>query len=83
MSNLAPKSWNRTAVRCLAGFKANESPLSFLLDESEIEVRAILESWRETDYLYVKVGTEDGGIYDLRCHEYEDFWQVREASQQR
>jgi hypothetical protein len=47
MSNLVPKSWNPTAARCLSGFRANERPTSFLLDDREIEVRSILESWRD------------------------------------
>jgi len=72
------KSWIRTAVRCLAGYRADERPLSFLLDQREIELSAILKSWREPDYLYFKVETEDGRIYDLRHHEYEDSWEVRE-----
>jgi hypothetical protein len=46
MPAIAPTSWKRTEVRCLAGYKANESPLSFLLDERGIEVRSILASWR-------------------------------------
>ena len=83
MSNLVPKSWNRTAVRCLAGSRANERPISFLVDEREVEVRTILESWREPDYLYFKVDTDDGRVYDLRCHEYEDSWQVRELPKRR
>ena len=46
ISETASKSWNRTAVRCLAGYTANERPISFLVDEQEIEVRTILESRR-------------------------------------
>jgi hypothetical protein len=76
---MGPKSWHRTAVRCLSGYKADERPLSFLVDDDEIEVRTILESWREPDYLYFRVETKDGQAYDLRQHEYEDFWQVRES----
>jgi hypothetical protein len=79
MSEISLKSWKHAEVRCLAGYRANERPLSFLLDESEIEVRTILESWRELDYLYFKVETDDGRVYELRHHEYEDFWQARES----
>jgi hypothetical protein len=75
---MGPKSWNRTAVRCLAGYRADERPLSFLVVDDEIEVRTVLESWREPDYLFFKVEAEDGRVYVLRHHEYEDSW---EASQ--
>jgi hypothetical protein len=52
----------------------SKSPLSFLVGESEIEVATIVESWMEPDYLCFRVETEDGRVYDLRHHEYEDFW---------
>ncbi|MGO9572126.1 MAG: hypothetical protein ACLP5H_31780 [Desulfomonilaceae bacterium] len=55
--------------------------MSFLLEEREIEVRNILTSWREPDYLCFKVETEDGRVYDLRHHENDDSWQVRESAQ--
>jgi hypothetical protein len=80
MSENNPKSWNRTAVRCLAGYRANERPLGFLVHESEIKIATILKSWREPDHLYFKVETEDGGVYELRCNEYEDAWEVRNLS---
>jgi len=81
MSETALKSWNHTEVRCLSGYRANERPLSFLVDRREIQVRAILKSWREPDFLLFKVETDDGRIYDLRHHEFDDAWQVRESAQ--
>jgi hypothetical protein len=83
MPEIALKSWRRTAVRCLAGYKANERPVSFLGDEDEIEIRTILESWREPDYQYFKVETGSGHVYELRCDESGDSWQVRELRQRR
>jgi len=53
------------------------------MDESEIEVRTILESWREPDYLCFRAETEDGRVYNLRHHDYEDFCQVRESLKRR
>jgi len=83
MSELSPKSWNHTEVRCLAGSRANERPIAFLVDGSEIAIRAILESWREPDFLYFRVETEDGRVFVLRHHEYKDFWQAREFGRRR
>jgi hypothetical protein len=82
MSETPFKSWNRTAVRCLASSRADERPLSFLVGDDEIQVASVVESWREPDYLYFKVETRAGRIYDLRHHEYEDSWQVRESPHQ-
>jgi len=81
MSEIALKSWNHTEVRCLASSRADERPLSFLVNRREIHVRTILKSWREPDYLYFRVETKDGRIYDLRHHEFEDAWEVRESLQ--
>jgi hypothetical protein len=69
--------WNPSQVRCLAGSRANERPISFLVNEREIKVRAVLASWREPEYLCFRVETEDGRVYHLRHHEYEDYWEVR------
>ena len=80
MPEFSLKSWKRADVRCLAGYKANERPLSFCLDESEIEIHTILEAWREPAYLCFKVETHDGRVYELRHHEYEDLWQARESA---
>ena len=67
----------------MAGSRANERPIAFLVADHEIAVRTILESWREPDFLYFIVETEDGRVHDLRHHEYEDWWQVRESSRRR
>jgi hypothetical protein len=83
MSEITPKLWNRTAVQCLAGSRANERPISFLVNDREIAVRTILKSWREPDYLYFKVEAEDGRVYQLRCDEYADSWEVGESPPRR
>ncbi len=77
--DIAQKSWHSTAVRCLASSRACERPLSFLLEEGEVKVRTILESWREPDHICFKVETEGGLVYVLRYLEYEDSWQVRKS----
>ncbi len=79
MSDTALKPWIRIKVRCLAGSRANERPISFLLDDTDIEVHSVLESWREPDWLCFKVETENGRVYELRHHEYQDHWEVRES----
>ncbi len=80
MPEIAHNPWIRTAVRCLASSRASERPISFLLGDSEVEIRAVLESWREPDYLYFRVEMKDGGVYEIRYHEYEYVWEVREST---
>jgi len=77
MPEIESKLWQSTAVRCFAGYRENERPLSFLVDDREIEVRTILDSWREPDHLFFRVEAEDGRVYEIRHHEYDDLWQVR------
>jgi hypothetical protein len=80
MSEINPRLWNRTEVRCLAGYRANERPISFLKAGRDMEIRSILDSWGEPEYLYFKVETKDGGVYELRHHEFEDLWETRESA---
>jgi hypothetical protein len=83
MPKIAPSPWVRTAVRCLASSRASERPISFLLNDTEIEIRVVLESWREPDYLYFSVETKDGRAYVIRHHEYEHSWEVIESGHRR
>jgi hypothetical protein len=80
MSDLALKSWKHAEIRCWSGYKAIEKPISFHVDDRQIEVRTILKSWREPDCLCFRVETDDGRVYELRQNEYEDSWQVRESA---
>jgi hypothetical protein len=79
MSEVESKSWNRTKVRCLASCRAEERPIAFVANEREIKVRSILESWREPNFIYFKVETDDRRVYVLRYHEHEDYWEMRES----
>ncbi len=74
------KSWKPAEVRCLSSHRADERPLAFCVDGRESKVRSVRSSWREPDYLWFRVEAEDGRVYDLRHHEYEDWWQARLAS---
>jgi len=68
---MAQESWIQSRVRCRAGYRADERPLSFLLDDREIEVCRIVASWREPDYLCFRVETGDGRVYALTFDEIE------------
>jgi len=81
MPNGSQEIWKITAVRCLSGSRADERPLSFLADEGEIAVHSIRESWREPDFLHFRVEANDGRVFDLRHHEFEHFWEMRERGE--
>lgn len=78
MPEIVRNPWIRTAVRCLASSRADERPISFFLDNTEVEIRSILESWREPDYLFFRIETKDGRAYEIRHQEYKDYWEMRE-----
>ncbi len=66
-----------TMVRCRSGFRADEKPLEFHFRGKTLQVSGIVESWYTPDHLCFKVEAEDGGIYLLEHHEYQDSWRVR------
>ncbi len=79
MSEIVHNPWIRTTVRCLASSRADERPVSMLLDNTEVAISSILVSWREPDYVYFRVRTKDGRAHEIRHHEYEDFWEMRQG----
>lgn len=63
-------------VNAYSGYKANERPISFTLDDRKIEVRKIIDRWYGVDYDYFKVLAGDGKIYLLRWHRTLDSWSL-------
>ena len=61
-------------VRCYAGFKADERPTSFSLEERTLEVRDIVDRWYDVDANYFKVETDDGSDYPLKHDLNADRW---------
>jgi len=51
---------------CYEGYKAEETPRAFLLEERCVEVICVLGRWRAEDYEYVKLDGSDGARYILR-----------------
>ena len=80
MSEMIHNPWIRTEVRCLASSRGNERPVTLRLDNTQVAISSILESWREPDHLYFRVRTKDGSVYKIRHHEYEDAWEMRQGT---
>jgi hypothetical protein len=60
-------------VTAYSGYKADERPLSFLLEERRIRVDRVLDRWYGQEHDYFKVLAE-GGVYLLKRHREEDRW---------
>ena len=50
------------------------TPRSLYWDERRVGIVDIIDQWYGTDYRYVKVKGDDGGIYILRCDEIRNEW---------
>ncbi|MBN1102260.1 MAG: hypothetical protein JXL84_02480 [Deltaproteobacteria bacterium] len=61
-------------VSAYSGYKANERPLSFVLDHETIEVRDVIDRWYGEDQDYFKVLADDGKVYLLGWQRYLDQW---------
>ncbi len=63
-------------VVAYSGYKANERPLYFLIDSNRLEVEDIVDRWYGEEHDYFKVLADDGRVYLLRWHRFEDRWSL-------
>jgi len=59
-----------------SGYKANERPLSFVLDERKLRVSDVIERWYGVEHDYFKVIAEDDHVYLFKWHRIRDVWFV-------
>jgi len=55
-------------VDAYSGYKANERPRQFALDEEIYEIAAVLDQWYEPSATYFKVQSTEGKTYLLRLN---------------
>jgi hypothetical protein len=67
----------RIYVEAYSGYKANERPLRFDLDERTYEIAAVEDRWQDPNAEYFKVRTVDGKQYLLRYDEHTDEWTLQ------
>ena len=64
-------------VDVYSGYKANERPRQFTLDEEIYEIAAVLDRWYQPYATYFKVRTIEGKTYLLRYDEETDEWTLQ------
>jgi hypothetical protein len=64
-------------VDAYSGYKANERPGAFTLDEEIHEIAAVLDQWYEPSATYFKVQSTEGKTYLLRYDEAADEWTLQ------
>lgn len=66
----------KVKVSAYSGYKANERPLSFVMDRHKIEVQEIIDRWYGVESDYFKILGQDGMVYILKWHRLLDVWLV-------
>jgi hypothetical protein len=64
-------------VDAYSGYKANERPSQFTLDEMVYEIDAVLDQWFEPSAIYFKVQSTEGKTYLHRYDELADEWTLQ------
>jgi len=64
-------------VDAYSGYKANERPRQFMLDDEIYEIYAVLDQWYEPSAIYFKVQSTEGKTYLLRYDEATDEWTLQ------
>jgi hypothetical protein len=67
----------RIYVDAYSGYKANERPRQFVLDEEVYEIATVLDQWYEPTATYFKVQTTEDKTYILRYDQEVDEWTLQ------
>lgn len=70
-------------VTAYSGYKANERPLSFTIDNQELEVRDIISMWKDPEKDYFKVLADDEKVYTLSWNRESDLWSIEKISRKK
>ena len=72
---MSPKTNDvKIEVVTYSGYKANERPLSFMLDSRKRDVTEVVDQWIGPDYDYFRVIADDGLLYLLKWNRSLDRW---------
>jgi hypothetical protein len=63
-------------VECYAGYRGEETPRRFHLDQQCIEIAEVLDRWLAPDHRYFKVLSEEGHEYILRHDAETHHWEL-------
>ena len=61
-------------VESYSGYKANERPTLFLLEDRRVDVVDVIDRWYGTEDDFFKVLAGDGRVYLLKWHRLTDEW---------
>jgi len=61
-------------VACYSGYRGEETPRRFWLDDRQIDIIEVVDRWLDPDHRYFKVRGDDGATYILRYDSETDGW---------
>ena len=61
-------------VDAYSGYRSNERPQRFALEDNTYEITTVQDRWYEPDAEYFKVLTTEGKAYVLRYDQEQDEW---------
>jgi hypothetical protein len=64
-------------VETYSGSRLHEQPRRFARHGVWLEVRQVLDRWRDPEHLFFKVLADDNQTYLLVYHHLRDLWEVR------
>ena len=63
-------------VECYAGYRGEETPRCFYINDRRVEVVEVLDRWLAPEHRYFKVCDTDGDLYILRHDVAGDRWEL-------
>lgn len=63
-------------VECYAGYRGEETPRRFYLNDRAVGVSEVLDRWLAPEHRYFKIRGNDGGIYILRHEVPSGLWEM-------
>ena len=70
-------------VTAYSGYKVNERPLYFTVDDIRLEVRDIISRWAGPEKDFYKVKADDGRVYTLSWNRKSDYWIIEKITEKR
>ena len=67
---------NAIKVECYAGYKGDQRPVRFFLNDRVLEVMDIEDRWYSPSARYFRVRASDGNTYVLNYNEDNDTWNL-------
>jgi hypothetical protein len=70
-------------VEAYSGYKADERPLYFVLDNLRLEVREIIDRWYGEEHDYFKILADDDKIYLVCRNRTSDLWTLEKTMEKK